>query len=132
MQDFEAALLSELAALPELAGRAYPLSAPELDAAGRQTPFAILVSSEGVRTRSFSGREASRSARCEIHVVCHADYAAFKQASRAVLAVLESLERRQIGVSGPFVQEVVFQQPIELYEADAGFFRSVFEFEVYY
>ncbi|WP_010498542.1 hypothetical protein [Paenibacillus elgii] len=129
-QTFEEALTAEMKSIAALEERVYPGFAPEANA-GQGVPYLIYVSSPGLRTKTQDGYQTGRAVRGELNVVS-ARYANLKTVSAAVLDQFISFERRRIGTDGPFIQEVTYQQPVELYEDKPNLYRCMIEFEVYY
>lgn len=129
-QTFEEALTEEMKSIAALEGRVYPAFAPEATA-GQGVPYLFYLSSPGLRTKTQDGYLTGRSVRGELNVVA-ARYASLKPVSTAVLDQLISFERRRIGTDGPFIQEVTYEQPVELYEDKPKLYRCMIEFEVYF
>jgi hypothetical protein len=42
------------------------------------------------------------------------------------------MEQRVIGTDGPYIQELTYEQPIELYEQNPNLYRCLIDFEVYF
>lgn len=126
--DFESSLTLELKSIPELQNRVYPLSAPEKT----PSPYIVYLSSEGTKSKSVSdGYLEGKLVGCEINVIA-AKYSVLKEVTRRVVDLLISMERRVIGNKGPFVQELTYETPIELYEAEPNLYRCVIEIKVYF
>lgn len=131
MQMFEQALAQELETIPTLGGKVYPLNAPE-KAYDKTKPYAIYVSSEGLRTKEIgAGYVAGKSVRAEVNVIAKR-YEEVKPIAATVVDLLVSMERRQIGTDGPFIQEMTYRAPVEIYEPAPALYRSVIEFNVYF
>lgn len=128
--DFEPALVQELMTIIELQGRIYPLTAPEANA-GQGVPYLVYGSSEGLRDKTLGGYLKSKRVRGEINIIAKR-YAVMKAITKQVVALLISFEGRQLGVDGPFVEELTYQEPVEIYESQPNLERCVIEFEVYF
>ncbi|WP_336774203.1 tail completion protein gp17 [Paenibacillus sp. MMO-58] len=124
---FEEALTAELSAVPELADKIYPLDATNAPKA----PYVVYESSYGVPTKSMNGYIGGKNVPVELNIICPT-YGSMKQVTAAVIAVLESFEQRQIGSDGPYIQELTYETPVELYESAPKLHRCVIEFQVYY
>lgn len=128
---FEAALISELAAaIPALGGRIYPVSAPEANRNGG-TPYAIVVSSEGLRDKTLDGYMDSKSVPGEINIIAPS-YSTVRAITKQVVALLIGMEQRTIGSDGPFIEELTYEQPVELYEEKPDMYRCLVEFTAYF
>lgn len=131
MQDFESALRHEIvSAIPALGGRVYPLFAPE---ANRHSgvPYVIYGSSEGLKDKTLGGFLSSKEVRAEVNVIAER-YSEMKAITKEVITLLVSFEGRQIGVDGPYISEVSYQMPVEMYENQPDLYRSSIEFSVFY
>lgn len=124
--NFEEALTFELEMLPQLAGKVYPMFSP-----GRTEPYVVYQSSEGVRTKALDGFKSGRSVPGELSIVTK-KYGDLKAYVRAAIDTLISFEGRVIGNAGPYIQEVKYEEPVELYEDEPKLWRCIIEFEVYY
>lgn len=131
MQDFESALRHEIvSAIPALGGRVYPLFAPEANK-HNGIPYLIYASSEGLRDKSLNGYMNSKEVRGELNIIAER-YSEMKAITKEVIALLVSFEGRQIGVDGPYISEVSYQMPIEMYENQPDLYRSSIEFSIFY
>lgn len=129
-QPFEEALTQEMKTIVALGGRVYPAAAPEATA-GQGVPYLIYLSSPGLRTKTQDGYQARRVVRGELNVIAsrQSDLTALGE---SVIDMLLSFERRKIGADGPFIQEVLYEQPVELYEPEPKLYRYLIDFEVYF
>jgi len=127
---FEAALAQELKTIGVLGGRVYPLAAPEANR-NKGTPYVIFVSSEGLRTKTLDGYQSGKTVPGEINVISD-DYNELRSVTAAIVELLVGMEQRTIGSGGPFIQEVVYQEPRELYEEAPKLYRCLIDFEVYF
>jgi len=129
--DFEAALTQELKTIAALGNRVYPHVAPEANAKAG-VPYLIYVSSYGVRLKSLGeGFLEGKEVRAEINVMT-ARYKDMKAIVNDVIELLIGMEQRTIGTNGPFIQELTYNQPVELYEEKAKLYRSVIEFNTFF
>ena len=126
--DFESALEAEMSSVAELGGRIYPLH----EATKKNgVPYLIYASSEGLLDKSLDGFLKSKEVRGELNVVA-ARYGDMKAITKKVIALLIAFEGRQIGTNGPFIEELTYQMPIELYEEQPALHRCMIEFQVYF
>lgn len=125
--NFEEALAFELETIPKLKGKVYPGFQP-----GKTAPYLVYLSSPGLRTKELgsgylTGKEISPS----LNIIT-SGYAELKALSAQVVDIVASFQGRVIGADGPFVQEVTYQEPTELYEAEPNLYRCVIDFQVYF
>lgn len=131
MQDFEQALREEIVnAIPELGGRVYPLNAPEATK-HNGVPYLIYASSEGLRDKTLDGYLLSKEVRAELNVVAER-YSDMKAITKQVIALLIGLEGRQMGADGPYIEELNYEMPVELYENQPKLYRCLVEFSAYF
>ena len=128
--NFEAALTQELKTIVALQNRVYPLAAPEATA-GNGVPYLIYGSSDGLRTKTLDGYQSGRLVQGEINIIA-ARYGDMKSITTYVVELLIGMERRVIGTNGPFIQELTYRQPVELYEQAPNLYRCLIDFEVYF
>lgn len=124
---FEEALTAELGAVPELADKIYPLDATNAPKA----PYAVYISSEGVPTKGLDGFIGGQSVDVELNII-GATYSSMKELTRAVITILKSFELRQIGSEGPYIQELTYQKPVEIFEPAPKLHRCLIDFQVYF
>lgn len=126
--DFESALTMELKTIPDVQNRVYPLNAPEKTI----NPYIIYTSSEGLRTNTITdGYLPDKSVEGEINIVA-AKYAVLKQVTRQVIDMLINLNQRVIGSDGPYIDEMIYEKPVELYEANVSLYRCVVGYKAYF
>lgn len=129
--DFEPALRQELIAIPEVHNRVYPLDAPEATK-HNGVPYIIYSSSEGLRDKAITeGYLSSKEVRGEINVIAER-YSEMKAITKKVIAILLSFPGRQIGSGGPYIDDLTYEMPVELYEVQAALYRCPIEFSVFY
>lgn len=117
----EEALCMELEQIPQLAGKVYPLRAPESEGA----PYLVYASSEGKQYRTLDGFISStREVSIELNLLVN-DYVELKDLSVLLIDVLKSFQGRSIGTGGPFIQAISYDDPVELYEPEVGLFRCL-------
>lgn len=129
--NFEAALTIELKTITALNNRVYPLTAPETSFDLTQ-PYLIYGSSEGLRTKTIGeGYQVGKMVRGELNVIAPR-YADMKSITSSVIEKMISFEGRIIATTGPFIQELLYSEPVELYEDAPKLYRCVIDFEVYF
>lgn len=128
--NFEAALTAELKTITALNSRIYPLTAPE-EPFDMTTPYLIFVTNEGLRNKDLDGYQTSKTVGGELNVIAPR-YAVMKSVTSDVIDKLISFEGRVIGMAGPSIQELVYSEPVEMYEDKPRLYRCVIDFEVYF
>lgn len=129
---FEEALVTEFETITELNGKVFPLNAQDAEGNPVEAPYLIYVSSEGQYDKCLDGFLNMKEVSCELNIL-HKTYKNMKLLSRQVVAKLKSFEGRIIGVDGPMIQELVFENDSpELYEEQPELYRKVINFRVYF
>jgi hypothetical protein len=118
--NFEEALRAELSTITELTNKVFPLNATE----GIKAPYIIYVSTEGIQDKTLQGYLASKEIECEINIL-HDSYVNLKSLTKQVLAKIIAFQGRIIGDNGPFIQNVTYEKPVELYESLVFLYRCV-------
>jgi hypothetical protein len=125
---FEEALRAELITIEELNNKVFPLKAPE----GTEAPYLIYVSSEGRNDKGLDGFYNSKEVQIELNII-HDRYSRMKALSRLVVNKLKNFEKRHIAETGPFIQEVTFENDgVELYEHEVDLYRTVLDLRFYF
>ncbi|MFD1176866.1 DUF3168 domain-containing protein [Paenibacillus puldeungensis] len=125
--DFEEALSVEIESIAGLSGKVYPGFSP-----GKTAPYAVYLSSEGIRYKVLTnGYLGSLRADVTLNIIA-SKYKQLKQLTKAAINKLVSFEGRVIGTGGPFIDELTYEAPVELWEEEPKLFRCVIEFTVYY
>jgi len=127
---FEPALAQELKTIPELQNRVYPLYAPEANAE-QGVPYLIYASSEGLRDKTLSGYLESKEVRGELNIIARR-YGDMKAITRLVIALLVDMIGRKIGTDGPYIKDISYQHPVEMYEPQPDLYRCLVEFTAYF
>lgn len=128
---FEPALTHELKTITALNNRIYPLTAPETSF-DLTKPYLIYGSSEGLRPKGITeGYLNGKSVSAELNVIAPR-YADVKSITADVIDLLISMEQREIGSGGPYIQEMTYREPVEMYEPEPNLYRCVIDFEVYF
>jgi hypothetical protein len=122
---FETAMRTELMTVSGLSNKVFPMNAPE----GTTLPYLAYVSSEGVEAKSHDGYLDMTTVDCEISVV-HSSYASMKSLTGLVINELKTFQGATIGTTGPFIQNITYEAPVELYEAEIDAYRSIINIQV--
>lgn len=126
MLNFEEALVYELGTIEDLFQMIFPLYAPE----GIVPPFVVYTSSEGEQTATLEGYMELTEIICEIHVVSFS-YVEMKILTKQVIDKIQTFFNRSIGVAGPVIKSVSYEQPIEEHQKEYNYYHSAFELTVW-
>lgn len=121
---FETAMRTELITVIGLSNKVFPLNAPE----GTSLPYLVYVSDGGVEAKSHDGYLDFTDLRCELNIV-HSSYANMKSIVGLVIDKLKTFQGATIG-SEVFIQDITYEAPVELYEAEIEAYRTVLNIEV--
>ncbi|MGG4552608.1 DUF3168 domain-containing protein [Paenibacillus humicus] len=126
--DFEEALTMELKTISQVENRVYPLSAPEKT----KSPYIAYTSPEGLRVNTVSnGYLPDKSVEGEINIIAPR-YSTMKQITSQVIDLLVSMSQREIGTGGPFINEMIYEKPVELYEAQVNLYRCLIDYKAHF
>lgn len=128
--NIEDAIVEEMSTIPGIDGKVYPANAPRTDKNNQpiQAPYIIYLSTYGLRDKSLDGYQTSKSVEIELNVVGQT-YPEMKAIAAQVMDKIISFERRVIGTDGPFVQELKYDKPVEMYEPLPKLHRCVIDCE---
>jgi hypothetical protein len=126
--NFEEGLVVELLAITELNNRVYPLHAkPRI-----KPPYLIFEIGDRQEDRTHDGYEDYGQQRCTLDLLCKS-YAELQTVAPLVEAKVKSIVHKQVGESGPFIQNLEFEEyNPEMYEEQVKLYRKVIEFIVFY
>ncbi len=122
---FEEALRAELSSVKGLKNKVFPLNSKE----GTKAPYIVYISSEGILDKTFNGFLNTKEVDCEINII-HKSYGEMKDLSRIVLEKIITFPGRYIGGYGPYIQNLTYEKPIELYENEVSLYRCVIDLKV--
>ncbi|GBF73212.1 hypothetical protein PA598K_01497 [Paenibacillus sp. 598K] len=116
--NLEEAMIFELDTIGPLNGKTYPANAPQmgLDGLPVTTPYIVFLSSFGREIRTLAGFTRNKSVNVDLNILT-SDYPQLKDLTEQVMSVITSFPRRVIGDGGPFIQDLTYEDPTELYEA---------------
>jgi len=100
---FEEALRNEVSSVSGLASKVFPLLARSQNQSLLAAPYVAYVSTEGL-----------------------------KSLTKLVMAKILTFQSRVIGTGGPFIQNVTYQEPVELYDDEPKLYRCVVQYEFYF
>ena len=117
---FEAALTQELEAITDIKNKVFPLQADQK----ADAPYLVFVSSEGKPYKSLDGFLELKEVSCELNVL-NKRYRSMKNLAKEVITKIEGFEGREIGTGGPYIYEVTYEEPVELWENDPKLYRCI-------
>jgi hypothetical protein len=120
--DFEEALVHEFNKIPMIQGKVFPVFTGE----GVDPPFLVYVPSEGTYERTLNDFTGMKVIECDIHVVGKT-YSQMKSIIKEVITTIISFRGRTIGVGGPFIHTLRYEQPEEMFEGDTWIYRASFD-----
>lgn len=123
--EFEEALSLELESMKGFKEKVFPAFAP-----GTPTPYVVYLSSEGVRVKTLEGYTDRRRVEVELNIVAKR-YREMKDFARMAIDKLISMEGRVIGDDGPFVHELTYEKPVEIYEEAPKLHRCLIDIVVH-
>lgn len=123
--DFEEALTAELEQIEGLMDKVFPLNAEE----GTEAPYLIYVGSEGLEDKTLDGYSDSKEIDCELNIMQYS-YSGLKYLTKQVLSKVKSFQSRKIGDDGPFIQNISYNDSVEIYEKEVDLYRCVIEIKV--
>jgi hypothetical protein len=125
--DLEEGLTVELAAITGLAGKVFPVMAAQ----GTKAPYLAYTLGSNDRVNTLSGHASLVQSQYQLDLY-HSTYASLKTLKKLVIANIKTYDLRNIGVSGPFVQQVKIITDFDTYEDALELHKGIIEFDIYY
>lgn len=125
--DFERGLHAELQSISGLNKKVFPLGAPD----GTASPYVIYSKSSGDFIKTLDGNSNTRTYVYGIDILA-STYAQLQTLFMAVKAKCNSMIGRTIGTNSVFVQNVTYENVIELYESQVKWYRINLEVRFYF
>lgn len=125
--DFEQGLNKELQQVNGLAKKVFPLSAPD----GTKASYVTYSKSRTDIVKHLDGNTSTRSAVYDIDIISDT-YATLQTLFGGVKTKLNSFSGRVIGTNSVYVQDVTFENIVELYEPQIKWYRMNLEVRFYY
>jgi hypothetical protein len=122
--DFEQALRVELISIPELNNKVFPLFAKE----GTQTPY-LVYSGSYEPFKTLDGITNDIKGECDLNLICKT-YEELNSLCKKINDKLITFQSRNIGVNGPFIQDISVKTPIK--ERDGTYYVALIEIIVNY
>lgn len=125
--DFEEGLTDELSAITGLTDKVFPVVAAQ----NTQAPYLTYSLGNNDRAQNLSGHDGLIQSQYQLDLY-HSTYANLKALKKLVIANIKSYNLRNIGGSGPFIQQVEIINDFETYEDGVKLYKGIIEFNVYY
>lgn len=125
--DLEQGMTAELSSIAGLSEKVYPVVAPE----GTKAPYLVYALSSNERTMNLTGHDGLVQSQYQLDLY-HATYAGLKALKKLVIANLKTYVLRNIGGTGPYIQQVEIINDFETYEDVVKLYKGVIELEVNY
>lgn len=125
--DFEDALTMELKTISQVENRVYPLNAPEKTT----SPYIIYTASEGLRVNTLTGYLHDKAVEGEINIIAPR-YSILNKITSQVIDLLVGMNQREIGKDGPYIDEMIYEEPKDLYEAQVNLYRCLIDYKAHF
>jgi len=125
--DFEQALTAELTAIPGLGSKVFPIVAPQ----DTEAPYLTYSLESNERVQSLTGHDDLVHSQYQLNLF-QASYAGLKVLTKAVIRNLKTYNQRNIGGTGPYIQQVEILNELEAYEEGVKLYKGIIEFDVHY
>jgi hypothetical protein len=125
--NFEQGLRNELITISNLNNKVFPMIAPELTS----SPYLIYSKTKVEYIKTFSGTQTTRAAVFEFDLLAQT-YTLLQDLIVDVKNKLISIENRNIGSTGPFIESVHIDNLIEMYENLPKLYRANIEVSFYF
>ena len=125
--DLEQGLTVELEAIAGLADKVFPMAADQ----GTKAPYLTYTLSSNDRTKTLSGHDGLVQAQYQLDFF-HSTPASLKALKKLLIASLKTYDLRNIGGSGPLIQQIEIINESEFYDDGAELYKGVIEFDIHY
>jgi len=125
--DFEQGLTVELSSILGLTGKVSPIMAAQ----GTKAPYLIYTLTSTDRVKTLSGHDGLVESQYQLDLY-HTSYASLKALKKLVIANIKTYDLRNIGGTGPFIQQVGVITDFETYEDGVELYKGIIEFNVNY
>lgn len=125
--DLEQGLTVELSTITGLANKVFPILAEQ----GTLAPYLTYTLGSTDRTKTLVGHDGLVQSQYQLYLY-HATYAGLKALKKLVITNLKTYDQRNIGGTGPYIQQVEIITDFETYEDAVKLFKGVIEFNVHY
>ncbi len=125
--DFEQGLTAELSAIAGLASKVFPIMAAQ----GTVAPYLVYSLGNNEREQHLGGHDGLVQSQYQLDLY-HSTYSALKALKKLVIANIKTYGLRNIGGTGPYMQQVEIINEFETYDGTVSLYKGIIEFNVYY
>lgn len=125
--DLEQALTAELSAVSGLENKVYPITAAQ----GTTAPYLTYSLGANERNQDLLGHDGLVKSQYQLDLY-HSTYAGLKALKKLVVQSIKTFCFRNLGGSGPYIQQVKILTDYETYEEGAKLYRGIVEFSVHF
>ncbi|UWG96783.1 hypothetical protein LPY66_18180 [Dehalobacter sp. DCM] len=117
--DFEQGLKTELSSITGLDNKVFEIAAPK----GTSVPYLIYTLGAIERVKTLDGYAGLVHAQYQVDVF-HTEVSSLRTLKKAVTDKLETLDFRQIGGSGPYIQQSEITDDGKVFEDQVNFYKG--------
>lgn len=125
--DLEQGLTVELSAIAELTNKVFPIMADQ----GTPAPYLTYTLGSNDRENTLNGHDGLVQSQYQLDLY-HSTYANLKALKKLVIANLKTYNQRNIGGTGPYIQQVEIITDLGTYEEAVKLFKGIIEFNIDY
>lgn len=125
--DLEQGLTAELSSIAGLTDKVFPVTAPQ----GTLAPYLTYALGGNDRAKTLSGHDGLVESQYQLDLY-HTSYASMKALKKLVIANLKTYDLRNIGGSGPLVQQAEIITDFETYENEVELHKGIIELNIHY
>jgi hypothetical protein len=125
--DFEQGLTTELTATAGLTNKVYPVSAQQ----GSVAPYVVYTLGNAARNQTLEGHDGLVKPQYQLDVY-HSSYTSLKALMKLIIANIKTYKQRNIGGTGPYVQQVEIMNELITYDSGLLLHKGIIEFNADY
>lgn len=125
--DLEEGLTAELSAIAGLSNKVFPIMAVQ----GTPAPYLTYTLGSNGRENTLMGYDGLVQSQYQIDLY-HLTYANLKALKKLVIANIKTYNQRNIGGTGPYIQQVEIITDFDTYEEAVNLHKGVIEFNIDY
>lgn len=122
----EKALRNELNKIAELSNKIFPTNAPE----GQSAPYLVYMTRKKP-LKDLDGTTKDRECNIMLNIFGNS-YAEMKYITKKIEDLVKSFPLRVIGVNGPYIEDLTFDELSETYENELKLYRGIIPFKICY
>lgn len=125
--DLEQGLTVELSSISGLAQKVFPISAEQ----GTKAPYLTYTLGTANRTMILTGYDGLVETQFQLDLY-HQTYSGLMSLKKLIIQAIKTLAQRNLGDSGPFIQQAELINEFETYEDAVKLYKAVLEVEIDY